>query len=481
MSFAPSRPQFICDGSRSYITLHQLEGVVGTTGGSTAMPPLESSTASLVSPVAFAVDGPGLFGAAEGVRITGSATVAAVRGTASFTDITIDKACAGYRLQFVAPGSPSGGSGVVSDPLPVSEGPPSRLRIAVQPGKGSVNGTLRIQPVIELVDAGGNRVFNHSIYVEATLRTNPSGANLTVAGEDSGGTTKVLMRQGVATFVGLGLSLPGRGYTFTFAAPMLELGAASGPLARVGVESAPFGVCGTPARIEVISRSLVRVRDAWGTPVRGAVGNVEASIRTDPGCPHSCSALAGTTSRAVAGNDGLVDFSDLVVNPPPNLVTRYVPEIQKLFVHCAAGAGATLGGQFQLTLELATGKAYTTSSIGHDAPAMIADEVLAGERGSSLQAKLQTLVPLGTVSVVRAARSPDEVGAESCGWTWTVTFGGMSGAAPLLRVERHLNRLVGTGAGVYIERAQLGVAFALEYKYGSGAAIVSSSSEGFRA
>src|SRR5206468_4176906 len=92
---------------------------------------------------------------AGGGTLGGTATVTAVGGAATFTDLSIDKAGNGYTLTFTA--SPTL-AGVTSSPFNVAVGAASKLGMLTQPGNGTGGSALSREPVVLIQDAQGNTI-----------------------------------------------------------------------------------------------------------------------------------------------------------------------------------------------------------------------------------------------------------------------------------------------------------------------------------
>src|SRR5438552_3050471 len=75
----------------------------------------------------------------------------------------------------------------------VIAGPAKRLRFLAQPAGGLSATPLAVQPVVEVVDAGGNRETNQSRDVTLSFGINPTAALLT-------GTVALASTSGLATF-----------------------------------------------------------------------------------------------------------------------------------------------------------------------------------------------------------------------------------------------------------------------------------------
>jgi hypothetical protein len=137
-----------------------------------------------------------------GGALSGTLTVPAVAGAASFPDLRLDKAGGGYTL--VASGPPGSKDPVTSGAFAVVAGTPARLVFLVQPSDAGAGPEPLFQVAIH--DAAGNPSSATGLAVTVTLATSPAGAIL-------GGTTTAPAFDGVATFAGLGVSAAGSGYT----------------------------------------------------------------------------------------------------------------------------------------------------------------------------------------------------------------------------------------------------------------------------
>ncbi len=135
-----------------------------------------------------------------GGTLAGTLTAQAANGVASFSDLSIDKAGAGYTLVASADGFVSAGS----NGFEIVPGGPSRLAFVIQPSNTGAGIGPSFQ--VALQDASGNQTTSTGSTVTVALGTNPGGATLT-------GTTAATSVDGVATFTGLGVSAYGAGYT----------------------------------------------------------------------------------------------------------------------------------------------------------------------------------------------------------------------------------------------------------------------------
>ena len=141
--------------------------------------------------------------AGVGGSISGTTTVSAVAGTASFSGISIG-GVAGTQYGFLFS---SGSLTTAGANITVYAGTANSIALTTQPA-GYPNGAAAIvQPVVSLTDSFGNIANNNSDTITATVS---AGATLT-------GTTSVVTSSGSATFTNLGVSgTPGSQYTLTF-------------------------------------------------------------------------------------------------------------------------------------------------------------------------------------------------------------------------------------------------------------------------
>jgi hypothetical protein len=145
------------------------------------------------------------------------ATAGVVNGLSSFRLLTINRAVGTVSLVFRLASFPD----VVSSPINVAPGPATRLVIRTAPPLIARNGIpMSPQPVIELLDSGGNRA---SSSVTVTMSTDA------VSGSIINATATAI--NGVATFSGLTLAGPLGERNYQFIAP----GTAPTAIIRIGI------------------------------------------------------------------------------------------------------------------------------------------------------------------------------------------------------------------------------------------------------
>ncbi|HYX80974.1 MAG TPA: hypothetical protein VE714_01185, partial [Gemmatimonadales bacterium] len=234
-----------------------------------------------------------------GGTLSGTVTRNAVNGIASFTDLSLDQAGAGYTLTAAASGLVS----VTSAQFTITAAA-GRLVFSVQPTTTTAGAAM--SPAIRVVvqDGSGNVLTSATPPITIAIGTNAGGGTLT-------GTVSQNAVNGVATFTDLSLDKVGSGYTLT--------ATASG---YTGATSAGFGVTpaapvrltftqqpsNTMARAAISPAMLVAIQDAFGNTVTNANAVVNVSLGTNPGG----GTLAGTLSTSTV--NGVATFSDLSID-----------------------------------------------------------------------------------------------------------------------------------------------------------------------
>ncbi len=234
-----------------------------------------------------------------GAALTGTTTVNAVAGVATFSNVSITKSGTGYGLVASA-------SGLTSAPatngFDVSPAAASKLGIALQPSTSVANGgTLAQQPVVELRDAFDNLVATSGVVVTASIAT---------GGGTLGGTTTATTVAGVATFTDLSLTGTVGNRTLEFSAPAvtsatsnaISLGA--GTATHLALVTAPSATAANGAPFS--QQPVVELRDDSENlvPTSGTV--ISVAIASGGGT------LSGTVDVPTAG--GVASFTDLALS-----------------------------------------------------------------------------------------------------------------------------------------------------------------------
>ena len=238
-----------------------------------------------------------------GGTLSGTPTVAAASGVATFPGLSIDKAGAGYILTATA-----GAVSKQSSTFAISPAPPTQLVFTTQPVQTAAGAT--IPTVVVTAEDQFNNVatsFVNQVTVAITGGTGKAGATLS-------GTKVVTAAAGAATFATLSIDSVGTNYTLTATATGLVGGFASASFNIVPNVATVLVFTAQPsnktAGLAIAPAVVVTARDAKGNTATGFVGNVAMAITAGTGTPGA--ALNGTTS--VGAVAGVATFSNLRVN-----------------------------------------------------------------------------------------------------------------------------------------------------------------------
>jgi hypothetical protein len=232
--------------------------------------------------------------------LSGTATVAAVGGVATFSGLSIDKSGVGYTLSV----SSGALTGATSTPFTVSAGAATALAFTVQPSNATAGTAIAPAILVSAQDALGNAVTSFTGNVTIAITTNPAGGVLS-------GTTQVAAVAGVASFSTLSIDKAANGYAVSASAAGLT-GATSAPF-NIGPAAATllaFTVQPSTATTNAnISPAVkVTVRDALGNTATGFNGNITVAIGANPGG----GTLSGT--RTLAAVNGVASYQALGIN-----------------------------------------------------------------------------------------------------------------------------------------------------------------------
>src|SRR5213076_3001715 len=214
--------------------------------------------------------------------LSGTKTVAAVAGVATFSGLSIDKAGTGYTLTATGAGS------TTSTAFNITAGTATALVFSVEP-TNTVAGAA-ITPAVEVTaqDGDGNTATGFTGSITVAIGTNPSTGTLS-------GTKTMAAVAGVATFSGLSIDKAGTGYTLT------ATGAGSTTSTTFNITPATatalvFSVqpTNTVAGAAITPAVQVTAQDGNGNTATGFTGNITVAIGTNP----SSGALTGTLTHA---------------------------------------------------------------------------------------------------------------------------------------------------------------------------------------
>src|SRR5438093_6178108 len=136
--------------------------------------------------------------------LAGTKTVAAARGVATFSTLSLNLVGTGYTLTATATGL----TGATSSAFNISAGPAAKVVFTVQPSNAAAGAMNTPAVQVTVQDAQGNTVTTATTSITLPIGTNPASGTLA-------GTTTVAAANGVATFSTLSLNIVSPGYTLT--------------------------------------------------------------------------------------------------------------------------------------------------------------------------------------------------------------------------------------------------------------------------
>jgi prepilin-type N-terminal cleavage/methylation domain-containing protein len=238
-----------------------------------------------------------------GATLSGTATVSAVGGVATFNDLSVDKSASGYT--FAA--SSAGLVDSVSAAFAVGAAAASQFAVVQQPTAGITATAFATQPVVALSDAFGNPVTTSTAAVTLSIVVGSGTAGAVLSCTSN----PVAAVAGVATFAGCKINVAGSGYQLRASATGMTaatLGAfsVSGPATKLAFSVQPTSsIANAPMAPDV----TVTVQDASGRTVTASNGSITLT-------PSTAGILVGSpVSNAV---NGVATFPGLSINKVGN-------------------------------------------------------------------------------------------------------------------------------------------------------------------
>jgi len=242
-----------------------------------------------------------------GGALSGTTTVTAVGGVATFSSVILANAAAGYTLTANAIGLTS----ATSSAFTIAPAAASTLAFTTQPSNGTAGSAITPSIIVTARDASGNTATSFVGAVSLALGANPGGGTLS-------GTTTVNAVGGVATFSGVSLAKAAAGYTLTAAATGLP-SATSSTFAIAPAAGSVLAFTTQPsavnAGVAIAPAVVVEAQDSFGNTVSGFTGAITMAFGASP-----AGATLGGTLTVTAVN-GVARFSDLTVSAAGGGVT----------------------------------------------------------------------------------------------------------------------------------------------------------------
>jgi len=236
--------------------------------------------------------------------LSGTLTVNAVAGVATFGDLKLDKIGLGYTLSAAA----SVLTPATSTAFDIVSGPASKLVYLQQPTSATAGAGIAPAIKVQALDAGGNPVAGFTGLVTITLTSGTGNPGAVLSGSNA-----VSAVAGVATFSGLSIDKVGTGYTLDAASTGLT-GAASaafdiaaGAASQLVFTQQPTTVAGGATMAPAVT---ITALDAQQNIATGFAGNVTIAITGGTGTGGAI--LSGTLSTGAVA--GVASFSTLSID-----------------------------------------------------------------------------------------------------------------------------------------------------------------------
>jgi hypothetical protein len=234
---------------------------------------------------------------AGGGALSGTTTVPAAAGVASFPGVSIDKAGTGYTLS----ASNTGPTPATSTAFNITPGAATHLTFSQQPTSAASGVAVSPAVTVTALDASDNVATGFANQVSLAIANNAGGGTL------SGGAA-VSPIAGVATFSAVSLDKVGTGYTLSASATGVT-GATStgfnitpGTATKLAFTVEPSNAA---AGASIAPAVQVTAQDAAGNIATGFSGSVTVAIGNNSGG----AALSGTT--VITASAGMANFSNL--------------------------------------------------------------------------------------------------------------------------------------------------------------------------
>ncbi|HYK10632.1 MAG TPA: Ig-like domain-containing protein [Gemmatimonadales bacterium] len=234
---------------------------------------------------------------AGGGALSGTTTVPATNGVASFPGISIDKAGTGYTLT----ASNTGPTPATSAAFNITPGTATHLVFSQQPTNAASQAAIAPGVTVTALDASDNVATGFANAISLSIASNAGGGALT------GGAAQTPVA-GVSTFSALSIDKVGTGYTLSASATGVTGSTSSGFNITPGAATKlAFTVqpSTSAAGVSIAPAVQVTALDAAGNTATGFNGSVSVAIGNNPG-GATLQGTAGITATA-----GMANFSDL--------------------------------------------------------------------------------------------------------------------------------------------------------------------------
>jgi hypothetical protein len=236
----------------------------------------------------------------DGATLTGTATVAASAGVATFSDLKLNTA--GPYTFTVTDGSLT--AATTATAITITPAAASKVVFGQAPSDAVAGVAISPTMTAQVEDAFNNIVTTDTSKVTISINAGPNSSAIT-------GTAIVSAVKGVATFTGISLSTAGTGYKLALADGSLT-GATSSTFKVTPAAAAKLVFLQAPTAalktVAIAPDITVQVEDKFGNVVTTDTSNVTLALGT-----NTTSATLGGT-LAVAADTGVADFDDITID-----------------------------------------------------------------------------------------------------------------------------------------------------------------------
>jgi hypothetical protein len=373
--------------------------------------------------------------------LTGTATVQATAGVATFTDLKLSNVVGTYNLSYTATDA-GYTSFTTSQTVLLAAGTAIKLGVTTQPSTGGATGSVfATQPRISVLDAFDNVVLTDS---GRTITASYSGAN---GGTLSGSPNlTATTSSGVATFSGLKfVGTPGTSYTIDFSVAANALTATTSAAftlthaaaSQVVIVQQPIG--GNAVRSPLTVQPIVEIQDQYGNRVTTGTDStrvVTVNINSDNNTGLGDLSSGQQTATAVAGRATFTNviLSDAAVNN--NYTLDFTASLGGTLTTSSASSA------FQVTHSAATQIAISRQASGAAAGIVLTTQPIVQIRdveghvvttGPASTASVRvtvssggTLVGTQTIAAVAGVARFTDLQLEGLKATYTLTFEGLT-------------------------------------------------------
>jgi protocatechuate 3,4-dioxygenase beta subunit len=263
----------------------------------------------------------------------------ATNSVANFTGVKVDKIGNGYTFVASSPGL----TNATSNSFNITEGTPTQLSFQTQPGNGTGGNDLSVQPIISILDAGGNIVSSATNSISLAIGNNPAGGTL------SANTNPFNAMNGLATFSGVKIDKAGNGYTLVATSAGLAsatsslFNISSGAASKLVFSLQPGnGTGGTNLSIQ----PAIAIQDAGGNTVTSATNEITIAIVNNPS-----SGILSVDANPLSAINGVASFTGVKIDKIGNGYT---------LIATATGLTNATSNSFNITVGTPYQLAFTT-------------------------------------------------------------------------------------------------------------------------